>query len=282
MAFQENLRKARLARGLTQEALGDALGMAPQTVSKWERGESLPDAALLPAMAETLGVSLDRLFDRRTASREDAAAAVQSCLQPLDMAERWDAAMFLEGVIALNVGGTLERPDLPEAFRDALAEYLLHDREAVHGFMTSQGFAVYSRRGGAGLSLFTLVPKPKAGWAWAIEQDKPELWETLADADVRRALRFIYDAVGYVARMDRGYVDKLLGSLELTEPEKVLEALVRLGVLLREKTRLDGKEAEIFTFRPHVDLIQLLLLGNAGPWRSMDFSADAGEDTAFS
>ena len=72
------IKEARTTLGLTQEALAEGLGIAPQTVSKWERGESLPDAALLPGLADALHMSLDRLFERKAGSWEDAVAALQA------------------------------------------------------------------------------------------------------------------------------------------------------------------------------------------------------------
>ena len=67
MSLGENIRKNRLALGLTQEALGEKLGMAAQTVSKWERDESLPDASALPKLADTLGTTIDTLTPEQEA-----------------------------------------------------------------------------------------------------------------------------------------------------------------------------------------------------------------------
>ncbi len=71
MSFTENIKKYRLAAGLTQESLGERVGISGQAVSKWETGETLPDTALLPDIAEALGVSIDRLFDRTAVNREE-------------------------------------------------------------------------------------------------------------------------------------------------------------------------------------------------------------------
>lgn len=58
----ENLRKFRMLKGLTQEDVADMLGITPQSVSKWERGESCPDIALLPALANIYETSIDLLM----------------------------------------------------------------------------------------------------------------------------------------------------------------------------------------------------------------------------
>lgn len=52
----------RRAKGLTQAELGQRLGITFQAVSKWERGETLPDTALLPDLAVILETSIDYLL----------------------------------------------------------------------------------------------------------------------------------------------------------------------------------------------------------------------------
>ena len=49
----------RKEKGLTQNHLGERLGVSFQAVSKWERGETLPDTAILPDLANALGTSVD-------------------------------------------------------------------------------------------------------------------------------------------------------------------------------------------------------------------------------
>ena len=68
MSFQENLIRARKARGMTQEELAAKLNVSRQAVSKWETGESLPDLYKLAALADELGVSTDELCGRETAT----------------------------------------------------------------------------------------------------------------------------------------------------------------------------------------------------------------------
>lgn len=44
--FSENLKAIRKSKGLTQDELAVRLNVVRQTVSKWEKGLSIPDAAL--------------------------------------------------------------------------------------------------------------------------------------------------------------------------------------------------------------------------------------------
>lgn len=55
----QNLRKTK---GMTQNELGERLGVTFQAVSKWERGETLPDIALLPDLANILETSIDNIL----------------------------------------------------------------------------------------------------------------------------------------------------------------------------------------------------------------------------
>lgn len=55
----EQISVLRKAKGLTQGELGERLGVSFQAVSKWERGETLPDIALLPDLARILETTVD-------------------------------------------------------------------------------------------------------------------------------------------------------------------------------------------------------------------------------
>lgn len=49
----------RKAKRLTQSELGERLGVSFQAVSKWERGETLPDITILPDLAKVLETTVD-------------------------------------------------------------------------------------------------------------------------------------------------------------------------------------------------------------------------------
>lgn len=52
----------RKQKGLTQNELGERLGVSFQAVSKWERGETLPDTAVLPDLADILETTVDHIL----------------------------------------------------------------------------------------------------------------------------------------------------------------------------------------------------------------------------
>ena len=58
----EKITTYRKEKKLTQEQLGAKLGISGQAVSKWEKGESMPDILLLPKLCELFEISLDTLL----------------------------------------------------------------------------------------------------------------------------------------------------------------------------------------------------------------------------
>jgi len=59
--LSENLKRYRMMKNLTQEDVAEYLGITPQSISKWERGECYPDITFLPALANIFETSIDLL-----------------------------------------------------------------------------------------------------------------------------------------------------------------------------------------------------------------------------
>lgn len=56
------IQSFRKASQMTQAELGERLNVSAQSVSNWERGESLPDIALMPDLARILHCSVDAIL----------------------------------------------------------------------------------------------------------------------------------------------------------------------------------------------------------------------------
>ena len=69
--LQENIKAFRKDRGLTQEELAIRVNVVRQTVSKWEKGLSVPDADMLQKIAEVLEVSVSQLLGREEEPEKD-------------------------------------------------------------------------------------------------------------------------------------------------------------------------------------------------------------------
>ena len=90
------IRQLRLSRGMTQEELGNELGVSPQAVSKWEGGLTLPDIQLLPELAVLFGVSIDELFSITDESRMDRIENMICYVRFLPENDFADAERFLK------------------------------------------------------------------------------------------------------------------------------------------------------------------------------------------
>lgn len=61
MKLQEKLQILRKRNGYSQEQLADKLGIARQTVGKWENGQAVPELSGLIKLSELYGVTIDRI-----------------------------------------------------------------------------------------------------------------------------------------------------------------------------------------------------------------------------
>ena len=62
MIIAKNIAALRMGEHLTQAELAERLNYSDKAVSKWERGESLPDITVIKAIADMFGVTVDWLL----------------------------------------------------------------------------------------------------------------------------------------------------------------------------------------------------------------------------
>ena len=247
MKLGENLRAARLAAGLSQEALGEMLGVVSQTVSKWERGESAPDAALLVPLAEALGLSLDSLFDR-TPTDGEMAAGFRAWLRQKTEEERTEAMLRLhQWQLELNLGMTDDSLRFGLGRPEKLRYTWLGKRDLAFHRSSPEGPASFVFR------------EPEAGWDALFED--PErfraLWEALGDRETLRAIRTILSSPAARGIVMREALGPMLG---LTQPEKSIPLLTRLNLLYFEPVTVDGEEKEVCFFIPDPAILAILTL----------------------
>ncbi len=118
-----NIAALRRARGFTQAELAEKLGYSDKSVSKWERGDGLPDVLCLKAMADLFGVTVDYMLTAEhpdpaevpenvpagEESREEIYQVNRRTIAALSVAGVWllAAMVFVVGLIA---GKTLVTP----------------------------------------------------------------------------------------------------------------------------------------------------------------------------
>lgn len=75
--FAENLKKIRKDKGYTQEILAEKLNVVRQTVSKWEKGLSLPDVDMLSKIANVLETDVNILLDGQITTTDQSKIVKQ-------------------------------------------------------------------------------------------------------------------------------------------------------------------------------------------------------------
>jgi len=72
----ENLKSLRKGKDMTQEEVAEILGVSPQSVSKWERGDTYPDITFLPSLANLFMTSVDALVGMDKINDAEAKTSV--------------------------------------------------------------------------------------------------------------------------------------------------------------------------------------------------------------
>ena len=142
MEMGKEIRRLRTDRGLTQEALAAALNVSPQTVSKWECGNSVPDVQLLPEIAVFFGVTIDQLF----------------AMTPEQRMERIENHIYSSGVLSeaeerqieQQVRAFAENPKHEGQAKTLLTKLYNHQAEQYRRLATACGKEAVEASGGSG------------------------------------------------------------------------------------------------------------------------------------
>ncbi len=108
--LSDNIRTLREAKGLSQEELAKRLNVVRQTVSKWERGLSVPDSQMLIRLAQVFGVTADVLLGSIGDQEDGDSARIAGLLADINaqLAKRNGHLAFFRKialVVAAVIGG---------------------------------------------------------------------------------------------------------------------------------------------------------------------------------
>ena len=116
MTFAENLKNLRKEKNLTQEELAEKTGINRKTISRYERGETLPRTKeYYDKLSSALDVSYERLV-----SPEDTF--ILDIKEEFGLKDAKKAEQMVNGVIGLMAGGQLPNEDkatILEAMQEA-------------------------------------------------------------------------------------------------------------------------------------------------------------------
>ncbi len=248
MKLSESIRHFRTMRKLTQEELAKAISISPQAISKWERGESLPDASLLPALADALDVSLDRLYGREKVTLEDLMTSISSYMQRIPKEEVYTAIRTIS--LAADIPGNEKQ--LLELVRNGAEDFasILNTSE--------NGFTLSSLR--AELPFSTVFCEPQEGWGVVLKPDERyrEVFDVLAD---RQALNTLFSLfrLPHGFSFDESYAVEQFG---LENAAETLKKLEKLYVVYSNDVFIDGVKTPIWFYREQISFIGFFALLN--------------------
>lgn len=98
------IQQCRKEKGLTQEQLGEKLGVTYKAVSKWENARSLPDPSLYDDLCNILDISLTELFNGDYIKSEEIKEKSDEILLEHIKSNRRNSAIRMLGSIMLGVG----------------------------------------------------------------------------------------------------------------------------------------------------------------------------------
>ena len=101
----KNISNLRRLHGITQAGLAERLNYTDKAVSKWERGESIPDVVILKQIADMFGVTVDYLLSETHSSREDRSrVANHLTIALISCALVYAIATIIYFVLRLTIG----------------------------------------------------------------------------------------------------------------------------------------------------------------------------------
>ena len=248
----DNIAELRKAKGATQEALADAVGLTAQAVSKWESG-GLPDASLLPLIADYFGVSIDRLFGRSHCDYANIQANVSGYIASLPANEKMQKAYeicfgMLHTLIEMPGDASI---DISHPFLAAYESRRDHAEIISDTGMVKAGL---DRK----LRYFLLMPEPEEGWGHRLEYNEAysRLFAILGDEDVLKTLFYLESGI------NESFTPKLLEKglgLDKDKAAKILNTLAEYRLVIAKELKLDGETIVIYEDNPNISFVPLLI-----------------------
>lgn len=242
-----------MKRGITQEELGNLVGVTTQAVSKWERGGT-PDAELLPNIARTLGVSIDALFDMEQGADSRLEDMIIEELYSKEDMEAFERAVSL--CIAIEFGlfkiNSLKNKAAAEMMDSVNDE---NDHEYYSTLVTDDGL-VRVRLSQNGRYFF-IMPEPEEGYRSFLEniEGLSKTFRLLADKDTLKILFFMYQ------RINKKSSSELIAEgvgVSVEKVEKLMEQLADFNIVECSDVETVSGDMKAYAMHKEATMVPLL------------------------
>ncbi len=247
----KQIKKFRIARGITQEQLGQLVGVTTQAVSKWERGGT-PDAELLPKLSQVLLVSIDTLF-----GKEEESISLTLARRISQMTDE-DAYRFAFNICWAIENGMMHDYIMPEQFFDSFVERLANDNNKSVYFskiMTDNGMA--TARLSPDFHYFFLMKEPKSGIKNCLSDIETlrKVFEVFADKKLFSIIFYMYSRLN--TPIATSLISKNTGLAE-NEVDRCMEFLCKNNLATKSVISTADGEMYSYMFNQESSVIPLL------------------------
>lgn len=257
--LSERIAQLRKERGLTQEQLGQLVGVSAQAVSKWEKGGA-PDVELLPALADRLGVTIDGLFGRSEDAPQDIGQLFIQWLQSIPRYQRMGQLFQLLATNLLGLYMEDQYLNSDEGKTVAKTCYLhdFPDDDLVwlrSNFTTDEGMLLGVAA--ENFPMYLLLPEPPEGYEahFAPIEDYRKLFAILSQEGCLELLLFLY------RKKFSYYIPAALAKqagLPLEQVEGLLPGLVDCQLLRERSLELEDGPAKVYCVHDNHGLVPFL------------------------
>lgn len=247
----EQIARFRKAVGVTQEDLGRAVGVSAQAVSRWECGGT-PDVALLPALADALGVTVDALFGREGGEKLDMEDAVRRWMRTVPQGQRVDRLCRLIWAAAGPVmSGKPEDVMDISGYENCCETETVEDGRPVRWLrrtrIAMEDGTILGVRAND-MSFAAVFPEPETGWEPFLESNQHyrRLFEVLARPRCLELLEYLHSKPPVPPRRyTPGAVAKAMGQ-DTAETKALMDALAERNLL--SKAELETEDGLISAY----------------------------------
>jgi transcriptional regulator with XRE-family HTH domain len=247
----KQIKKFRIEKGITQEQLGQLVGVTTQAVSKWERGGT-PDAELLPKLSEVLSVSIDTLFGMGEANL-NLMIARRINQMPNDEAYRF----------AFNLCWAIENGVMPDSvfpeylFNDFIDRFSADSNSSDYFSKVMQDNGMALTRLSSDFQYFFLMKEPKSGIKKQLAdiEKLQKVFEVFADKNILNIIFYMYSRLN--TPIATSLISKNTGLTD-EEIDKYMEILCQNNMAKKSIIETADGEINSYMFNQESSVIPLL------------------------
>lgn len=233
--FNMSLKRLRKEKGITQEELAQAVGVSAQAVSKWEMN-GYPDAPLLPAIADFLGVTVDELFGKRRGETDIKENIIQHLIS-LPKDERMRECMKICRCVICGLAGVERYSPVPD--------YTFRSEYGIFSEVIANDGLIQSRVN-ENLQYFLIMPEPEGGYDEVLRFDE-SMARFFKLLSVPNVLRVLYYLTGRESgeHFTVGAITREFG-IDADAAKEILGGMLEFKLISKSTLNSGGKNEEIY------------------------------------